>query len=149
MIQTAPLRTWLRDTLLTLDGVQNVRILAQTDLDEALAHFRDTRNHTVVIIPMADEIDHEYEGDIPYPLRSRVNSIFEVLIAGRRLDRLPDGSDPTLALKDAALDLLLTTAVTDQAAHCTATACEPVTIQLDENQGREAWKITLTIRPTY
>ena len=150
MIPTEDIRTWVRDTLLTVEGLRTVLTHSQTELEEALMSFRDTsREHKAIVVPMPDEIQHDYEADLHYPLRSRVSSAFTIFIAGRRLDRSSQGDDTTLALKDAALDLFLTTAVTGHAAHCTVTASEPVTIQFDDNQGREAWKLTLLIRPEH
>ena len=147
MIPTTTLRTWLRTTLEGVAGLKRVGVHAQADLENALSHFRDTSQNICIVVPDADQVEHDYEADLVFPLRSRVSSVFHLLFSGRRLDRLPEGDTATLDLKDAILDLFLTTAVSDVEAHCTVTASEPITIQLDDNQGRDAWKLTITIRP--
>lgn len=147
MISTSDIRAWLKDALLSIPELKHVGLHSQADLEKALEHFRHTHQHIAIVVPGPDEIRHDYEADLSYPLRSRVISVFDILFSGRRLDRSPEGDTATLDLKDAILDMFLTVDVADLSAHCTITTSEPITVQLDDHQGRDAWKITLTITP--
>lgn len=147
MTSTVDLRAWLKDALLSIPELKHVGLHSQSDLEKALEHFRHTHQHIAIVVPGPDEIRHDYEADLPYPLRSRALSVFDILFSGRRLDRSPEGATATLDLKDAILDMFLSVNVDAMEAHCTVTTSEPITVQLDDNQGREAWKITLTITP--
>lgn len=147
MISTVDLRAWLKDALLSIPDLKHVGLHSQADLEKALMHFRDAHQHIAIVMPGPDEIAHQTEPGITEPILSTASSVFDILFAGRRLDRSPEGDTATLDLKDAILDMFLSVAVPDQEAHCLVTLSEPVTVQLDDNQGRDAWKVTLTIHP--
>lgn len=149
MISTTTLRSWLKDALTSVPGLKHVGLHSQADLEKALEHFRDVHQHIAIVVPAPDEIAHQYEEGIAQPVRSTTSAVFDILLAGRRLDRQPTGDDATLDLKDAIVSLLLSIAVPGEEAHATITASEPIAITFDEGQGRDGWKLTLTIHPTY
>ena len=79
-------------------------------------------------------------------MHSEIRSTFELLVSGRSLDMRETGDPGTLALKDSTLLSLFWASLGLPDLIVLPTACDPVAIEFPDGKGREAWKITLSLR---
>lgn len=148
MISTRAIQTALFTTLKASGLFEKVMSHADSDLGKAMEHLRDNPKSIAVIVPGADAFDHQFEGDDPQPVRGEWRCGFELLFSGRRLDKRETGDSATLDLKDAALNLLFYQNLGIPDLVTLPMSCEPMVIEFENGEGREAWKLSLDLRQT-
>lgn len=146
MVPTLQIRQALLATLQATGLLEKVIAHSDSDLGAALEHLRDTPSALAVIVPGADAFTHEFIPGTNEPIHTEVTNDFDILITGRLLEMGETGADAALTLKDTLTAALLWANLGIPHIVCLPSACEPLAIQFDGGRGREAWKLTLTVR---
>ena len=146
MVPTLQIRQALLATLQATGLLEKVIAHSDSDLGAALEHLRDEPSALAVIVPGADQFTHEFIPGTNEPIYTEVQNDFEVLITARQLEMSQSGADASLTLKDAVVAKLLWSNLGIPDIVCMPSTCEPLALQFDGGRGREAWKLTLTVR---
>jgi hypothetical protein len=146
MIPTKQIRTALAAALTASGLFESVIVHSEADLGAALTHIRDNPASLAVIVPGEDNFLHTLTDGINQPEFSEIRNQFELLITARALDGREDGVPDCVDLKDSTTELLLWSDLSVPGLICLPLKSEPLIVEIDENSGREAWKITLECR---
>ncbi len=146
MISTLAIQDALADVLLASALADRVSTHKDPDLDKALEALRDAPSSLLVIVPGADTIVHQLTPGFNFAEQAEISSSFEVLITERDLAMSLSGDPDGITLKDAVIDLLMWHDLGITGLICLPTSCEPMNLQFSNGRGREAWKLTLTLR---
>lgn len=146
MIPTKQIRSALEATLTASGLFEKVIVHSEVDLAAALTHIRDYPESLAVIVPGEDTLLHTLTEGINQPEFTEIRNQFELLITARALDGREDGVPDCVDLKDAATELLIWDNLSVPGLICLPLIASPLIVEIDENSGREAWKITLECR---
>ncbi len=146
MIPTKQIRTALEAALTASGLFEKVIPHSEADLGAALTHIRDSPESLAVIVPGEDNFLHTLTEGINEPEFSEIRNQFELLITARAIDGREDGVPDCVDLKDSTTELLLWNNLSVPGLICLPLAATPLIVEIDENSGREAWKITLECR---
>lgn len=146
MIATKTIRSALEAALRTSGLFEKVIVHSEADLGAALTHIRDSPESLAVIVPGEDTFLHTLTEGINEPEFSEIRCQLELLITARALDGREDGVPDCVDLKDSTTELLLWSNLSIPGLICLPLKSEPLIVEIDENSGRETWKITLECR---
>ena len=147
MIPTKVIREALVATLITSALFEKVIAHAEADLGAALEALRDSPSSLAIVVPGEDTYTHKLTEGLNAPEFCEVRNTFELLITSRTPDmRVGHSGDACVDLKDATCEALLWSDLSIPDLICLPQGAEPMVIAIENQRGRELWKITLEIR---
>lgn len=147
MIRNKSIREALVAVLQSSGLFETVIAFQAADLNAALETLRDSPDSVAIVVPSRNSWEHQMiveEENIPVRAESRAE--FEILVTLRELAHGGDGAAATVDLMDDLSARLLWSDLAVPGLRCLPQSAEPMVIEIDENRGREAWKLTAEIR---
>ena len=147
MVPTKVIRQALVAALVATGLFQRVIAHSEADLGSALEALRDSPDSLAIVVPGEDTYLHKLTEGYNTPEHVEVRNTFELLITSRNPDmRTGDSGDTCVDLKDATCEALLWSDLALPNLICLPLSSEPMIIAIEDQRGREVWKITLEVR---
>jgi hypothetical protein len=147
MIPTKVIREALIASLKASELFQSVTAFNVLDLSAALRTLRDSPDSAAIVVPGRTTWEHEMiaEMDESVPTRAESRAEFNILLTLRDLRHGDGGNLECVDLVDDLAARLIWTNLAVPGLLCLPDDAEPFVIEIDDNRGREAWKIQVTI----